>query len=209
MVLKKSGPEAMGCGTHMDIIIVNGDRGIYTGTGPELVFQIEQQVFPDGQAGREADGIPVDDGFSVGPCTGSSEIGASACVQGLRHKDPPDQLLHFLPLKGQGTDRISRRSLPCDVFGKIKQQQVFILMDFFGDQAQEIFGNEVIGINKYDPFSVTMVQTGVSCGGNALIFLMDDFDAAVLPGIFFAYGRTAVGGTVVDQKDFKIITGRM
>ena len=39
--------------------------------------------------------------------------------------------------------------------------------------------------------------------------LMDDFDAAVLPGIFFAYGRTAVGGTVVDQKDLKIITGRM
>ena len=70
------------------------------------------------------------------------------------------------------------------MLGKVKQQQVFILIVFPGDQAQEISGNEIIGINKYDPFSLTMVQTGVSGGGNALIFLMDDFDAAVLPGIF-------------------------
>ncbi len=80
-------------------------------------------------------------------------------------------------------------------------------MDFFGNQAQEIFRNEIIGINKYDPFSLTIVQTGVSCNGNALIFLMNDFDAAILPGIFFTYGGTAVGGTIVDQKNFEILVG--
>ncbi len=96
----------------MDIIMVNGDRGIHTGTGSELVFQIEQQVFPYGQAGRETDGITIQDGFFIGSCAGSTEIGASACIEGLGNQDPPDQLLHFVPLKGQGMDRIIRRGPP-------------------------------------------------------------------------------------------------
>ena len=39
--------------------------------------------------------------------------------------------------------------------------------------------------------------------------LMDDFDTAILPGIFFAYIRTAVGRAIIDQNNFNITAGRI
>jgi hypothetical protein len=54
-----------------------------------------------------------------------------------------------------------------------------------------------------------MVKPVISGGGDSAVFLMDDFDAAVLSGIFFAYGRAVVCGTIVDQDDFKIAAGRI
>ena len=106
-------------------------------------------------------------------------------------------------------DWIVRGDLPVFAFGKIEEQQILVRIAFLSDETKKISGNKIIGIDKYNPFAPTMVETFIPGGGYTAIFLMNNADTAVPPGIFFTYGRTVVGGTVIDQNDFEIITGRI
>lgn len=82
----------------------------------------------------------------------------------------------------------------------------------FGAEWGEEFGDEswfdfVVAIDKADVVAGGFFQTGVSCGGLTLVFLMNDFDAGVFFGVSVGDFFRAVGGAVVDEDDFKILVG--
>ena len=74
---------------------------------------------------------------------------------------------------------------------------VFFLMgseEFF----DEVFVNRVVAINEADIFAGSNFETGISGGGLAGIFLMDNLNARIVFGIGIGNFARGIGRTIVN-----------
>ena len=208
MVRLKAWMVAARRGTHMNIIEIYRAGQVGSGGGPQLIFQIKKQIFSNGQIRGKPYGKTVQNRSLIAPCTGSAKIGAAVRGQGLRYKDSPDQLLHGIGSIADGFGRMSGRKGSLCGTDKVEQKKIQLLIFFLRNHVQKIRGDPVVGIQKDDPVSCAGVDPSVPCGRHSLVFLIDQPDAAVLPGILSAYVRAVIGGSVIDQQDLELLVCR-
>ena len=72
---------------------------------------------------------------------------------------------------------------------------------------QHILCKIVVAVHKAEPVSPGFFDSFVPCTGQAAVFLMENPDAGILPGIVIAHGGTAVRGAVVYEEHLEIRKG--